>query len=40
MDFCGDLHEPTELHGDYLAEEPWCTYKPKGRGKNTIQANA
>jgi radical SAM protein with 4Fe4S-binding SPASM domain len=30
IDFCGDLHEPTELHGDYLAEEPWCTYKPKG----------
>jgi AdoMet-dependent heme synthase len=29
IDFCGDLHEPTELHGDYLAEEPWCTYKPK-----------
>jgi radical SAM protein with 4Fe4S-binding SPASM domain len=32
IDFCGDLHEPTELHGDYLAEEPWCTYKPKGSG--------
>ena len=29
IDFCGDLHEPTELRGDYLAEEPWCTYKPK-----------
>ncbi len=31
IDFCGDLHEPTELRGDYLAEEPWCTYKPKGQ---------
>jgi radical SAM protein with 4Fe4S-binding SPASM domain len=29
IDFCGDLHEPTGLHGDYLAEEPWCTYKPR-----------
>ncbi len=29
IDFCGDLHEPTELKGDYLAEEPWCIYKPK-----------
>ena len=31
IDFCGDLHEPTELRGDYLAQEPWCTYKPKGQ---------
>lgn len=27
IDFCGDLHEPAELKGDYLAEEPWCTYQ-------------
>ncbi|MDG6222464.1 MAG: radical SAM protein [Candidatus Bathyarchaeota archaeon] len=29
MDFCGALHEPTELKGDYLAEDPWCIYQPK-----------
>lgn len=29
LDVCGGLHEPTELKGDYLAEEPWCTYQPK-----------
>jgi len=27
--FCGGLQEPTELHGDYLAEDPWCIYEPK-----------
>ena len=32
MDFCGGLHEPEELKGDYLAEEPWCPYIPGGRG--------
>lgn len=37
IDFCGDLHEPTELRGDYLAEEPWCTYKPKVRASNATQ---
>jgi radical SAM protein with 4Fe4S-binding SPASM domain len=31
MDFCGALHEPTELKGNYLAEDPWCVYQPKGR---------
>lgn len=30
MDFCGALHEPTEMKGDYLAEDPWCVYQPKG----------
>ena len=30
MDFCGALHAPTEMRGDYLAEDPWCIYKPKG----------
>ncbi|MCW3997171.1 MAG: SPASM domain-containing protein, partial [Candidatus Bathyarchaeota archaeon] len=28
IDYCGDLHEPKELKGDYLAEDPWCTYTP------------
>ncbi len=30
LDVCGDLHAPTGLKGDYLAEEPWCNYQPKG----------
>jgi AdoMet-dependent heme synthase len=30
MDFCGALHEPTEMKGDYLTEDPWCVYQPKG----------
>lgn len=29
MDFCGALHEPKVNEGDYLAEDPWCIYKPK-----------
>lgn len=29
IDFCGDLHEPSELNGDYLKEDPWCVYQPK-----------
>lgn len=29
MDFCGALHEPTEMKGNYLAEDPWCVYQPK-----------
>ena len=29
IDFCGDLHEPSELKGDYLKEDPWCVYQPK-----------
>jgi AdoMet-dependent heme synthase len=28
IDYCGDLHEPAELKGDYLAEDPWCVYQP------------
>jgi radical SAM protein with 4Fe4S-binding SPASM domain len=32
IDYCGDLHEPTELKGDYLREDPWCTYRPKSQG--------
>jgi radical SAM protein with 4Fe4S-binding SPASM domain len=29
IDYCGDLHEPTEAKGDYLTEDPWCVYQPK-----------
>ena len=29
IDYCGDLHEPTELKGDYLTEDPLCVYQPK-----------
>lgn len=29
IDFCGDLHEPSELKGDYLTEDPWCIHKPE-----------
>ena len=29
MDFCGALHKPTEMQGNYLAEDPWCIYQPK-----------
>ena len=29
IDYCGDLHEPGELKGDYLTEDPWCVYHPK-----------
>ncbi len=28
IDYCGDLHEPAELKGDYLTEDPWCVYHP------------
>jgi radical SAM protein with 4Fe4S-binding SPASM domain len=29
IDYCGDLHEPAEVKGDYLTEDPWCIYQPK-----------
>ncbi len=29
IDYCGDLHEPTEAKKDYLTEDPWCVYQPK-----------
>lgn len=29
IDVCGGLHEPQALAGDFLAEEPWCTYQPR-----------
>jgi radical SAM protein with 4Fe4S-binding SPASM domain len=31
IDYCGDLHEPMEPKGDYLAEDPFCVYQPKKR---------
>jgi radical SAM protein with 4Fe4S-binding SPASM domain len=31
IDFCGDLHEPAGLTGDYLKEDPWCIYQPESR---------
>lgn len=36
LDVCGCLHEPTELKGDYLVEEPWCTYQPKVLGGEKV----
>jgi len=32
IDFCGDLHEPAELRGDYLKEDPWCVFQPERFG--------
>ncbi len=29
IDYCGDLHVPTEQKKDYLTEDPWCVYQPK-----------
>jgi radical SAM protein with 4Fe4S-binding SPASM domain len=37
IDFCGDLHEPTELRGDYLAEDPWCVYNPRKNTENQVR---
>jgi radical SAM protein with 4Fe4S-binding SPASM domain len=34
IDYCGDLHEPTELKRDYLTEDPWCVYQPKNITQN------
>jgi radical SAM protein with 4Fe4S-binding SPASM domain len=31
IDYCGALHAPAELKGDYLTEAPWCVYQPKTR---------
>jgi radical SAM protein with 4Fe4S-binding SPASM domain len=28
IDYCGDLHVPTEAKSDYLKEDPWCVYNP------------
>ncbi len=33
IDYCGDLHEPTEIKRDYLAEDPWCVYQPKNNSQ-------
>ena len=32
IDYCGDLHEPSAVNGDYLKEDPWCVYQPKTHG--------
>ena len=37
IDFCGDLHEPSELKGDFLAEDPWCVYQPKTSSVQNIE---
>jgi len=29
---CGKLDEPGDLAGNYLAEEPWCSYVPEAAG--------
>ena len=29
IDYCGDLHVPSEQKKDYLTEDPWCVYQPK-----------
>jgi len=29
IDICGSLSPPSEIKGDYLAEEPWCIYQPR-----------
>ena len=29
IDYCGDLHVPTEQKKDYLTEDPWCVYQPQ-----------
>jgi AdoMet-dependent heme synthase len=29
IDYCGDLHEPSDLKNDYLGDDPWCVYQPK-----------
>jgi len=36
IDYCGDLHEPAELNGDYLAEDPWCVYQPEESTKQNM----
>ena len=29
IDYCGDLHEPAELNGNYLAQDPWCVHEQR-----------
>ena len=36
IDYCGDLHEPAELNGDYLAEDPWCVYEAEDSTKQNM----
>ena len=37
IDYCGDLHLPAEVKGDYLTEDPWCVYQPKGDSSHTTR---
>ncbi|MCW4000376.1 MAG: radical SAM protein [Candidatus Bathyarchaeota archaeon] len=37
VDYCGDLHVPTEQKSDYLAEDPWCVYQPKKQQAKTSE---
>ncbi|HSV50072.1 MAG TPA: radical SAM protein [Candidatus Acidoferrales bacterium] len=44
IDYCGDLHVPSEQRKDYLTEDPWCVYQPgssaseKGAAKSSTLA--
>jgi radical SAM protein with 4Fe4S-binding SPASM domain len=41
IDYCGDLHVPSEQRKDYLTEDPWCVYQPKSgtQQKDTSKAS-
>ncbi|MDR2203697.1 MAG: radical SAM protein [Nitrososphaerota archaeon] len=36
IDYCGDLHVPTEAKNDYLKEDPWCVYQPDNPKKTNL----
>jgi radical SAM protein with 4Fe4S-binding SPASM domain len=40
IDYCGDLHEPAGLTGDYLTEDPWCVYQPKVPSEDKFAQNS
>jgi radical SAM protein with 4Fe4S-binding SPASM domain len=37
IDYCGDLHVPTEAKNDYLKEDPWCVYQPDASKNIDVQ---
>jgi AdoMet-dependent heme synthase len=37
IDYCGDLHEPTEAKSDYLTEDPWCVYQPNNHSNMPVE---
>jgi radical SAM protein with 4Fe4S-binding SPASM domain len=39
IDYCGDLHVPTEAKNDYLTADPWCVYQPDTFKNNETQKN-